>query len=139
MTNNTPHKANTTAPVISISDDKVPKIIIPRDKWALINLISTILSCLIAIILLLVRRKTNKETKEQTEEEKKDKRGMLGTKTTSILVGIISIITFIFTEDMTQPMVYTDKWTILMILLLIIEIINIFVIRQQSKGEEDND
>ena len=64
---------------------------------------------------------------------------MLGTKTTSILVGIISIITFIFTEDMTQPMVYTDKWTILMILLLIIEIINIFVIRQQSKGEEDND
>ena len=66
-------------------------------------------------------------------------RGMVGTKIASLIIGIASVIIFIFTEDMTLPMVYTDKWTFLMILLLIVEIINIFIIRQQSKGEEDDD
>ena len=64
---------------------------------------------------------------------------ILATKNASILVGIISVIAFILTEDMSLPMVLTDKWTFLMILLLIIEIVNIFIIRRQSKGEEDDD
>jgi hypothetical protein len=64
---------------------------------------------------------------------------MVITKIASVLIGIVSIIAFILTEDMSLPMVYTDKWTLLMILLLIIEIVNIFIIRQQSKGEENDD
>lgn len=109
----------------------------PKGSWALINLIATILSCICAAALLFVRK--NKKDDEPTDEEKKDMRGMVGTKLAAILIGIISAIIFIFTEDMTLPMVYTDKWTFLMILLLIVEMINIFIIRQQSKGEEDND
>lgn len=127
---------NKNKPTTPIVDSKTPKAA-PQGSWALLNLIATILSCVCAVILLFVKKKTKED--EPTEEEKRDKRGILGTKTISVLVGIISIILFIFTEDMTLPMVFTDKWTILMILLLIIEIINIFVIRQQSKGEKDDD
>lgn len=36
-------------------------------------------------------------------------------------------------------MILVDKWTILMILLLIIEIINIFIIKHESKKEEENE
>ena len=133
IADNTP--STTTATTTTIIPDATPKAQ-SQGSWALINLIATILSCICAAILLFIRK--NKKDNEPTDEEKKDMRGMIGTKAASILTGIISIIIFIFTEDMTLPMVYTDKWTILMILLLIVEMINIFIIRQQSKGEEED-
>ena len=132
---NTP-TTTTTNPPTTITPAPTPKAV-PQGSWALINLIATILSCVCAAVLLFVRK--DKEDEEPTNEEKKDMRGMVGTKLAAILIGIISAIIFIFTEDMTLPMVYTDKWTILMILLLIVEMINIFIIRQQSKGEEEDD
>lgn len=133
---NTPAAINTENPPTIITPAPTPKAE-PKGSWALINLIATILSCICAAALLFVRK--DKEDDEPTNEEKKDMRGMVGTKLAAILIGIISAIIFIFTEDMTLPMVYTDKWTILMILLLIVEMINIFIIRQQSKGEEEDD
>lgn len=130
---------------IQIADIQTPTTIInnptpkaePEGSWALINLIATILACICVLALLFVRKDT--EDDEPTDEEKKDMRKILATKIASILVGIISIIVFMLTEDMSLPMVLTDKWTFLMILLLIIEIVNIFIIRRQSKGEEDDD
>ena len=127
----------TTNPPTTIIDKPTPKTEPEKGSWALINLITTILACICALVLLFVRKDT--EDNEPTNKEKKDMRKMVITKITSILVGIISIIAFILTEDMSLPMVYTDKWTLLMILLLIIEIVNIFIIRQQSKGEENDD
>lgn len=126
----------TTNPT-TIIDTPTPKTESEKGRWALINLITTILACICALILLFVKKDT--EDDEPTDEEKKDMRKMLATKIASIIIGIISIVIFIFTEDMSLPMVYTDKWTLLMILLLIIEIVNIFIIRQQSKGEKNDD
>ena len=128
--------ATTNPPTTTINPAPTPKAK-PEGSWALINLIATILACICALTLLFVRKDT--EDNEPTDEEKKDMRKILATKIASILVGIISIIAFILTEDMSLPMVLTDKWTFLMILLLIIEIVNIFIIRHQSQGEEDND
>lgn len=128
--------ATTNPPTTTINPAPTPKAE-PEGSWALINLIATILACICALALLFIRKDT--EDDEPTDEEKKDMRKILATKIASILVGIISVIAFILTEDMSLPMVLTDKWTFLMILLLIIEIINIFIIRRQSKGEEDND
>ena len=54
----------------------------------------------------------------------------------SILFGIISIIVFIFTEDMTMQMAWIDRWTILMAIFTGIEIANIFIIRQKAQEEE---
>lgn len=128
--------ATTNPPTTTINPAPTPKAG-PEGSWALINLIATILACICALALLFVRKDT--EDDEPTDEEKKDMRKILATKIASILVGIISVIAFILTEDMSLPMVLTDKWTFLMILLLIIEIVNIFIIRRQSKGEEDDD
>ena len=128
--------ATTNPPTTTINPTPTPKAE-PEGSWALINLIATILACICALVLLFVRKDT--EDDEPTDEEKKDMRKILATKIASILVGIISVIAFILTEDMSLPMILTDKWTFLMILLLIIEIVNIFIIRRQSKGEEDDD
>lgn len=128
--------ATTNPPTTTINPAPTPKAE-PEGSWALINLIATIFACICALILLFVRKDT--KNNEPTDEEKKDMRKILATKIASILVSIISVIAFILTEDVSLPMVLTDKWTFLMILLLIIEIVNIFIIRRQSKGEEDND
>ena len=61
------------------------------------------------------------------------------TKIASILVGIISVVVFILTEDMSLPMILTDKWTLCMILLLIIEVVNIWIVKRQSQREEEDD
>ena len=117
----------------TIEDSKIP-LAKPQGTWALLNLILTIVSCLIAIILLFVKKKS--ENDEYTDEEEKDIRSMRRFKFFSILFGIVSIIVFIFTEDMTMPMVWIDKWTILMAIFTGIEIANIFIIRQKAQEEE---
>ena len=148
QTNNIPVEIETTdAPApkttestpTDILDPQTPKVEPEIGSWALINLIATILSCIIALLLIFTKKDTDDEEDEYTDEEIKDIRRMRITKIASILVGVISIIIFILTEDMSLPMVLVDKWTLLMILLLIIEIVNIFIIRQQSKGEESDD
>lgn len=109
----------------------------PEGAWALLNLILTIISCIIAIVLIFAKKKS--ENEEYTDEEKKDIRGIKRFKIYSILIGIISIIVFILTEDMTLPMILIDKWTILMAVFTIIEIINIFIIRYKSKEEDEDE
>lgn len=130
--------AATETPTATIESDPAPKAE-SVGNWALINLICTILSCIIAIALLFVKKKTDDEEEEYTEEEEKDIRGIKRFKIYSILVGIISIIAFILTEDITLPMILIDKWTILMVIFLAINVINIFVMRKKSKQEEDDD
>ena len=126
------------APKTTIPDSSTPKAK-PIGSWALINLIATILSCLIAIFLIFVKKQKEDDEEEYTDEEKDDIRIMRLFKIMSLIFGVLSIIIFIFTEDMSLPMVLVDKWTLLMILLLIIEIVNIFIIRRKSKGEESDD
>lgn len=120
----------------TIEDSKIP-LAKPQGTWALFNLILTIISCLIAIILLFVKKKS--ENDEYTDEEEKDIRSIRRFKIFSILFGIISIIVFIFTEDMTMPMVWVDRWTILMAIFTGIEIANIFIIRQKAQEEEETE
>lgn len=109
----------------------------PEGAWALLNLILTIISCIIAIVLIFAKKKS--ENEEYTDEEKKDIRGIKRFKIYSILIGIISIVVFILTEDMTLPMIFIDKWTILMAIFTIVEIINIFIIRHKSKEENEDE
>lgn len=119
----------------TIKETTIPQAA-PEGTWALLNLILTIVSC---IIVILIFTKKKSENEEYTDEEKKDIRGIKRFKIYSILIGIISIIVFILTEDMTLPMILIDKWTILMAIFTIVEIINIFIIRNKSKEEDEDE
>ena len=48
------------------------------------------------------------------------------------------IIIFILTEDTSLPMVWTDKYTILMLLLLLIHIIVIIIFRRKEKEDKED-
>jgi len=48
-------------------------------------------------------------------------------------VGIVNIVVFLLTEDMHNPMILVDKWTIVNAVLFIAEIIAVTVIFQRKK------
>ena len=128
-TNNSVIITNTSTPTpkqqktTTISEPKTPQAE-SEQHWALINLILSILTAISGLIFI-IRKKDKKHTNKR--------------KVIAASIALISAIIFVLTENMALPMAYTDKWTFLMIFPLIIEMINIFVIRQESKGEEEND
>lgn len=120
----------------TINEEETP-LTIAEGSWALINLIATICSVIIALILLFIKKKKENEEEEYTDKEKNDILLMRIIKILSIIFAIISIILFILTEDMTLPMELTDKWTFIMLILFIIEIINFFIVKTHSKQNSE--
>lgn len=91
--------------------------------WALINLIATLLTLILSLILLFrFLIKHNKGLKV-----------IIG-----LIVAIVSIIVFILTENMLYPMILVDKWTLLMIIFLVINIL-LFIKRRDKDEEEEED
>ena len=104
-----------------------------KAHWALINLIAAIGSVLFGLILLL--SKNEKEDEDATDEERTQKRNKVW-KVVSLVDAIIAVVVFVLTENMKQPMILVDKWTMLMILFTLISIVSFAFGRKYH--EEDN-
>ena len=105
--------------------------------WALLNLILTILTVLGSVILLVgYLGKKRKEDEEGNEEYTVKKHG--GWRLASLIPAIGAIIAFILTEDMSLPMVFVDRWTLLMVIIAVIQIV-VAVLSLKDKQEPDED
>lgn len=128
-------KPNTTKEITrtSIIDTKGPLTSKTIEKyWALINLIVAVLTILLALILIIMifinKKKENKEIKIKNK---------IGFRLIGALVAIVSGLVFLITEDTTLPMAWTDKWTLLMIIMFIIEIIIAILSRRKKEKKEE--
>lgn len=153
----TPEKAETEEPAPAdpeaeeITDTDIPltEADLSGRKWALLNLILTILTILISLLLLIFyfihKQKEEKREEEypytmkrkeerEKEEETLKRKGLV--RSLSILPAIFAIITFLLTEDMRNPMAFIDKWTLLM---LFYAVINIILAIFSIKKWEDHD
>ncbi len=54
----------------------------------------------------------------------------------TIVPAIAALIAFIITEDMSLPMVLTDKWTILMAVIAIAQAVLMLVARDKKEEEK---
>ena len=128
---------------IEIAEEETP-LAAPEGAWALLNLILAILTTLGSILLLVFTIGKNKDenedeakaetdTPEQTEINKKK-----GWRIASIIPALAAIITFILTEDMSLPMQFTDKWTLLMAVIALAQIV-IAMLSKKSKQDPDDD
>lgn len=102
------------------------------DHWALMNLICTILTVVLAIINLLW-----KHQKEDEEDNTLTTRRRW-IKVAGAIIAVVSVIAFVLTEDLTLPMTMVDQWTILMVILLIVNIV-VFVVNSVWKKTETNE
>ena len=64
---------------------------------------------------------------------------MFAAKAAGILAAAASVITFILTEDMSLPMVMTDKWTVLMIVMLAVQAVAAALNKKASKSDDDKE
>ena len=113
-----------------ISDPQTPKAM-PEKYWALLNLILSILTVIFGLIFVLHGKDDDLEVE--------DKRKANIAKIIAALVAIVSVIIFIFTEDMTVTMVWIDKWTILMAIILIGELIIDYYIHKKSQNDNEEE
>ena len=104
----------------------------PAGKWALINLIAMLITIILALALIatLIYNKLD----EDEEEEVKHKTPL---RILSIIVAVVAFVIFVLTENILLPMVLVDKYTLLMIIILIVQII--IAISSKHKVEEENE
>ena len=132
-----------------IADNATPLAGLGTGAWALINLILTIVTTLLSVLLLIGYIGKKKKALEDEDgnvvldengkevmEYEKNKKGLW--RLISIIPALIAIIVFIFTEDMTLPMIFVDKWTILHVVIALVQVV-IMVLCKKKKDENDED
>ena len=115
------------APVEEIITDKETPLA-NGGSWALMNLIMTVAGAIGAVMMAMTYF-TKKD-----EEEIRNRHMMV--RLVGILLSIVSVIAFLLTEDMRNPMVMMDKWTLLMAVLLGGELI---MMGMSKKSYEDKE
>ena len=131
--------------VEDVEDNATPKG--NNGIWALINLIAAIETVILGLILLLSKRHRNDEEEDEEErqariergeeKEQEQKRGWI-CKVLGVIVAIASVVFFILTEDMSLPMALTDKWTIWMIVIAIVELVLVLVGRHWKDVDDED-
>ena len=132
-------------PAEEIDDDDTP--LAGGNAWALINLISMILTVCVSLGMIITYfkkkkdeeedEKTGEPKRELTEEEKEQNERRKG-KFLGLIPGIGSVVAFFLTEDLTAPnMVLTDRWTVLMLAILVIGAALAYLTRNEKDEDEE--
>ena len=78
--------------------------------------------------------------KEEDEDEDDNRsKKMLAAKIAGALAGVAAPITFFLTEDMSLPMAMIDKWTVLMIAMLAVQVVAAVFNKKASELEDDQE
>ena len=118
----------------TITDSQSP--LAANGSWALLNLIMTIITGIISAVLLVGIFGKNEEENEEGEEVEIERKRLA--RLMSLIPAIGAAIIFIITEDMSNPMVLVDGWTILMAVILLIQAV-VAMIAKKSKDENEDD
>ena len=125
-------RADSESPMM-IEDNKTP--LAEQPAWALLNLILTIVTGLVSA--LLFAGYFGKKTEEDEDGEEKEMKRKGFARLASIIPAAISVIAFILTENMANPMVLTDRWTIFMAAILLFQAAPAILAKKEVKETEE--
>ena len=108
--------------------------------WALVNLICAILTVIFSVVLLigLAGKKTKTEEAENGEEVGKEIKKKKFWRFFSIVPALAAVIVFLLTEDMRLPMVFVDRWTLLMVIIGLVQAL-VMVFAKKTKKDPDEE
>lgn len=98
-----------------------------KEVWALVNLILAIIGLImsaVVIISIVNKNKKDQETKHSFEW-------------LSVFVSLLAIVAFLITENMSKVMVMVDKWTILAVALILVQVAILVFAKVNKKNEND--
>ncbi|MBO1678629.1 hypothetical protein [Bittarella massiliensis (ex Durand et al. 2017)] len=132
---------------VEIPDLETPQSVFP--SWALLNLILAIATTAASLLLLIfyfVGKKKREEEREEgasarEEEEEKEQLKRKGFwRVFSLLPAIGSIVAFLLTENIHNPMIFTDRWTLLMALIAAVQlVVTVLSIKRREDSDERED
>ena len=139
-------EAQTPAVDVEIPDPETPQSVFP--SWALLNLILAIATTVASLLLLVfyfIGKKKREEEREdgaparKDEEEKEQFKRKGFWRMSSLLPAIGSVVAFLLTENIHNPMVFTDRWTLLMALIAAIQLVVtvLSIKRRKDSGERE--
>lgn len=135
--NTTTNENDDAEPIVEVEDNQTPLAGIGR-TWALVNLIASIITVLLGIVVIIMKRKKEEDSEEENEESQTKKR-YTWMKFMGAFIAMVSVIVFILTEDMTLPMAMLDKYTVVMIVIALIQCIVLFSHILFKKKEEQEE
>jgi len=123
-------------PIVNVEPPIIPEA--PGGAWALVNLILTVLGVIVGL-WFFISYFTGKQEHKQNPRRKR----RFAFRIVNILAAIAAIIVFILTENMRLPMVMVDIWTIVHVIIAILQIIlTVLAVtwkRQQSSDETQSE
>jgi len=114
-------------------------------SWALMNLILSAIGAVFAIMITirtLLRRKREDDQEpeyEQADQKTEQRKGRMAWLAVAILMGVIGIVLFLLTQDMSRMMVWLDIWTIVHAVVFVVQAVAVwFLLRSDKKKDEDD-
>ena len=119
-----PPKAESEPEVIE--DEETPLAPMANGKWALVNLVLMILTVLASLLMLLgvIGKKRGRNNKSFW-------------RIASLIPAIGALAAFVLTENMKLPMAMVDRWTLLMAVIAVLQLIVAVMSKKQNESEDD--
>ena len=143
-----PAKAESEPEVIE--DEETPLAPMATGAWALVNLILMLLTVLASLLLLLGYLGKKKYAKEddygnalhdangnEIIDYTRNKKGFW--RVASLIPAVAAVIAFVLTENMRLPMIMVDRWTLLMVIIAVVQLIVAVLCKKKKEYEEDED
>lgn len=121
------------APEAFIADSDAP--LAANNTWALLNLIMTVITGIISAVLLAGYFGKKEDEEDDNEDAETKRKGLV--RLASLIPAAGAIIAFILTEDMTNMMAITDRWTILMAVILLIQAVTAILAKKEKAESEE--
>lgn len=119
-----PPKAESEPEVIE--DEETPLAPMANGAWALVNLVLMILTVLASLLMLLgvIGKKRGRNNKSFW-------------RIASLIPAIGALAAFVLTENMKLPMAMVDRWTLLMVIIAVLQLIVAAMSKKQNESEDD--
>ena len=108
--------------------------------WALVNLILMLLTVLASLLLLIGYLGKKKHTERDEYGNKRidytrNKKGFW--RVASLIPAIAAVIAFVLTENMKLPMIMVDRWTLLMAVIAVLQLIVAVMSKKQKESQDE--
>jgi uncharacterized membrane protein len=132
---------STTTPTTTTAPRATDNPFVPTEsaRWSIVNALISVVGVIsvvaAALFVLLLRNKSDTQKSKKTvgADERIMKKG-LWWLLTAVILAIVSVAVFLLTQDLSLPFGWiVDKWTIVHIVVLVVEIIAIHACIQENK------
>ncbi len=111
--------------------------------WSLFDLLMTILTLLSPVVYMIIVRKQKPDEEEDENESEEDEEYITKKRTLTmvggILLGIISLVLLLITQDFTLPMIFFDRFSIWFVIIFVVQTVVEIVFRRKRVDDEQQE